>query len=58
MIGAVLSLFGYAKVPRETVLLCTAIRRLWKRDQNDPRIDKGLETLEKLLRSTQFKEKQ
>ena len=50
MIGFILSYFGYAKVPREAILLCVESKNRMLRG-DIASAEKGFEALEKCLRS-------
>ena len=52
LVGLILSYFGYAKVPFETLTLIVMVRhRLSKPNPDMGKIDEALEAVEKLLRS-------
>jgi hypothetical protein len=53
MFGLFLRFFGYAKVPREAVMLVSQARMMWEVDPRHPMVGRSLASLGELLRSTQ-----
>ena len=53
MISLVLRFFGYAKVPPEIVTLACQTRMIWEKKTDHAMVGRGLDALEKFLRSTQ-----